>query len=102
MVDGTLVAFAAGLLQGIFEWLPISSEGNIAIVLTALGATHTAAVSFALFLHAGTALSATIYYRGELIKTLLSTSELDIRRPFAPATSVLSFLCVVTLTSGVI
>lgn len=102
MIDETLVAFVAGLLQGIFEWLPISSEGNIAIVLTTLGATPTAAVSFALFLHAGTALSATVYYRDELVKTLLSTSELDLGRPFDPSTSVLSFLCLATLTSGVV
>lgn len=102
MVDETLVAFVAGLLQGVFEWLPISSEGNIAIVFTTLGATPTAAVSFALFLHAGTALSAMTYYRSELVTVLRSTSELDLRRPFAQSTSVLSFLCVATLTSGVV
>jgi undecaprenyl-diphosphatase len=102
MVDETLVAFLAGLLQGIFEWLPISSEGNIAIVLTALGATPTAAVSFALFLHAGTALSAATYYRGELARILLSVSEFDLARPFAPSTSILTFLCVATLTSGAV
>ncbi|AUV84147.1 UDP-diphosphatase (plasmid) [Salinigranum rubrum] len=102
MVDETLIAFVAGLLQGIFEWLPISSEGNIAIVLTSLGATPTAAVSFALFLHAGTAISAMTYYRGEIAKILLSVSELDLGRPFSQSTAVLSFLCVATLTSGVV
>jgi undecaprenyl-diphosphatase len=102
MVDETLVAFAAGLLQGIFEWLPISSEGNIAIVLTALGATPTAAVSFALFLHVGTALSAITYYRSELVRILLSAFELDIKRPFAASTSILSFVCIATFTSGVV
>lgn len=102
MTDETLVALVAGLLQGIFEWLPISSEGNIAIALTALGATPTAAVSFALFLHAGTALSAITYYRSELIRMLLSASELDIERPFSPSTSILSFFCIATLTSGVV
>ena len=102
MVDETLVAFVAGLLQGIFEWLPISSEGNITILLTALGAAPTAAVSFALFLHAGTALSAMTYYRSEIVRILLSASDLDLERPFAPSTSMLSFLCVATLTSGIV
>jgi undecaprenyl-diphosphatase len=100
--DETLVAFIAGLLQGILEWLPISSEGNIAIALTTLGETPTAAVSFALFLHAGTALSATTYYRGELIEILRSAPNLNISRPFAQSTAVLSFLCVATLTSGIV
>lgn len=102
MVDETLVAFVAGLLQGIFEWLPISSEGNIAIVLTALGTTPTAAVSFALFLHAGTALSAITYYRGEVARILLSASDFSLARPFAPSTAILSFLCIATITSGVV
>lgn len=102
MVGDSLTAFVAGLLQGIFEWLPISSEGNIAIVLTALGATPSAAVSFALFLHAGTALSATVYYRDELTQTLRSLTEVDPRQPFVQPTAVLAFLFVATLTSGVV
>jgi len=40
-----------GLVQGIFEWLPISSEGNVALTLS---------------LCIRTALSATVYYRDRL------------------------------------
>ncbi len=61
-----LVAVVVGLVQGIFEWLPISSEGNVALALSVLGRSPEEAVAFALFLHVGTALSATVYYRDRL------------------------------------
>ncbi|EJN58135.1 undecaprenyl-diphosphate phosphatase [Halogranum rubrum] len=97
-----LIALVAGVLQGVFEWLPISSEGNIAIVLTALGSSPSAAVSFALFLHAGTALSATVYYRDELRDVL---GLLPAWRPgsaFDAETATLSFLAVATTVSIVV
>ena len=70
MDRSVLVAVVAGALQGVFEWLPISSEGNITVFLTALGSSPEAAVQFSLFLHVGTALSATVYYRDELTDVL--------------------------------
>jgi undecaprenyl-diphosphatase len=97
-----LVALVAGVLQGVFEWLPISSEGNIAIALTALGSSPSTAVAFALFLHAGTALSATVYYRDELREvagTLPSWRPAD---AFDGETATLSFLAVATVVSGVV
>jgi len=32
-----LVAVLAGVIQGIVEWLPVSSQGNLALVLTDIG-----------------------------------------------------------------
>jgi undecaprenyl-diphosphatase len=97
-----LVALVAGALQGVFEWLPISSEGNIAIALTALGSSPSTAVAFALFLHVGTALSATVYYRDELRDEL---ARLPAWRPgdaFGDETATLSFLAIATVVSGVV
>ncbi|WP_224333767.1 undecaprenyl-diphosphate phosphatase [Haloprofundus halobius] len=96
-----LVALVVGVVQGVFEWLPISSEGNIALALTAVGSDPTQAVQFALFLHVGTAVSATAYYRDELRAVL---AELPKWRPNAAfsATPTLSFLGVATLASGVV
>ena len=78
MDRATLVALVAGVLQGVFEWLPISSEGNITIFLTAVGTDPKAAVGLSLFLHAGTAVSATVYYRDDLRDVL---AELPAWRP---------------------
>jgi len=61
------VALLVGLVQGVFEWLPISSEGQVTLLLSLLAdAPEAGAAEFSLFLHAGTGLSATAYYRSEL------------------------------------
>jgi undecaprenyl-diphosphatase len=60
------VAAMAGIIQGIFEWLPISSQGNLAVFLTAVGTDPEVALQLALFLQVGTTLSAATYYREEI------------------------------------
>lgn len=103
MVDRSfLIALLAGILQGVFEWLPISSEGNITLFLTAVGTAPEAAVRFSLFLHAGTAIAAAGYYRDELGDVL---RELPRWRPdsaFDDRRAELSFLAVATVASGVV
>lgn len=101
MERGLLIAFLAGVLQGIFEWLPISSEGNIAIALTAIGARPESAVAYALFLHVGTALSATVYYRDELRDVLSNLPAWHPKSAFDGDTATLSFLGIATFASGV-
>ncbi|MFC6963859.1 undecaprenyl-diphosphate phosphatase [Halocatena marina] len=103
-MDGetALIAVIVGILQGIFEWLPISSEGNITIALTALGQSNTSAVSFALFLHAGTAVSATAYYRDELKAVLRSIPDWRPSEAFDGSTAELSYLAIATLMTGIV
>ena len=61
-----------GLLQGLLEWLPVSSEGNLVLVLVALfGLPAEETVSTAIFLHLGTGFAALIYFREEVIKIIL-------------------------------
>lgn len=103
-MDGetALIAVIIGFLQGIFEWLPISSEGNITIVLAALGFGNAGAVSFALFLHTGTAISAVAYYRDELIEVVRSVSTWRPSTAFDGSTAELSYLVVATLMTGLV
>jgi len=61
-----VVAVLAGLVQGVLEWLPVSSQGNLALVLTAVGTDPEIALQLALFLQVGTTLSAATYYREEI------------------------------------
>ncbi|WP_433625299.1 undecaprenyl-diphosphate phosphatase [Halomicrococcus sp. NG-SE-24] len=100
-----LIALIAGVLQGIFEWLPISSEGNITLFLTAVGAGPEAALQFALFLHVGTAMSAAAYYRDEVGDVLRAPFDLVSGRTsgglFSGETADFSFVFVATLASGV-
>ncbi|QAU12246.1 undecaprenyl-diphosphate phosphatase [Halorubrum sp. BOL3-1] len=61
-----LIAVLAGIVQGVVEWLPVSSQGNLALVLTAVGVAPDQALQLALFLQVGTTLSAATYYRDEI------------------------------------
>ncbi|MCU4718166.1 undecaprenyl-diphosphate phosphatase [Halapricum hydrolyticum] len=97
-----VVALVVGTLQGIFEWLPISSEGNLAIALSALGRSPDDAVAFALFLHLGTALSATAYYRHELRDVLELVPAWRPSRAFEGEQALVTFLAAGTLVSGVV
>ena len=56
-----IVYLILGSLQGIFEWIPISSEGIVALAAQyfKIGINP---VNFALFLHVGTLLAALCYY----------------------------------------
>lgn len=50
-----------GFLQGVFEWIPISSEGVVAIFSSYLVKDYNS-VDLALFLHLGTVLAAIVYF----------------------------------------
>ena len=68
-----ILGLVLGFLQGIFEWLPISSEGQLVIVLSNfLTLNAEAATSLALFSHIGTAFVVLVYYRKEFILVFMS------------------------------
>lgn len=104
MVSEIVAAVLFGALQGVLEWLPISSEGNVAVVVSALtGATPIAAVQLSLFLHAGTGLAAALYYREDIVALLHPVPPV---REFVSSTDSsrpeLAFLVLATLASGVV
>ncbi len=92
------VAVLLGVVQGVTEWLPISSEGAVAAVYSLLRNTSLSeAVAYALWLHLGTAFSALVAFRRQvrdLIKEITST-------PLAPS-PLLRFLVTATLISTAI
>lgn len=94
-----LVAVVAGAVQGLLEWLPVSSEGHVGIALAAAGADPTAAIELALFLHLGTATAATAYYRAEIPPLAGHLPALATRRPFEGATRETAFLVAATAVS---
>lgn len=60
-----------GIAQGIFEWLPISSEGAVALLESIGSKASLNAVDLALFLHLGTLIAVLIYFRKDWKKILL-------------------------------
>lgn len=102
-MDEQLLAVIVGAVQGVLEWLPVSSEGAVSLVLSLLGNTDPeAAVSYALFLHAGTALAATVYYRDEVADVLWTLPDLSADDPFDEGTADVAFLVVATLSSMIV
>lgn len=64
-----LTLILLGILQGIFEWIPISSEG-ITSLLSGLLIKEINPIELAIFLHIGTLFSAIVYYRKEWIDVI--------------------------------
>ncbi len=97
-----LIAIVLGLVQGLLEWLPVSSEGAVTIALSALGTSAGAATQYALFLHAGTAIAATAFYRDDLLDLLRDLPGWRPRSAFAGETADLTFFGVATGVSVVV
>ncbi|WP_122090005.1 undecaprenyl-diphosphate phosphatase [Halalkalicoccus subterraneus] len=95
-----LVAIAAGVVQGLVEWLPISSSGNLSLFLTALGTSPEIAVRLALFLQMGTTLSAALYYRETIAEAVLAAPGWRPRAAFSDSNAETSFILVATAMTG--
>lgn len=68
-----------GVVQGVTEWLPISSEGMNTLILTQLyNVPSTSAVLLSLWLHLGTLAASVIYFRRELWR-LFTTRDKTLR-----------------------
>ena len=72
-----LQLFLIAVLQGLLEWLPISSEGQIALVmLHVFNITDLSTIlSLIIWLHLGTAFSALIKYRVEYFRVLFPKTD---------------------------
>ena len=83
------------MLQGLLEWLPISSEGQIALVmLHVFNITESSTIlSLIIWLHLGTMGAALLKYRSEYFNVLFpKTAEFSYLR---------KFLIIVTLATGI-
>ncbi|MCD4844644.1 MAG: undecaprenyl-diphosphate phosphatase [Methanosarcinales archaeon] len=64
-------ALMLGIIQGIFEWLPISSEGQSMLILfNILHMDIDSALSIAIFLHLGTSFAVLIKFKDEFISII--------------------------------
>ena len=71
------VFIVLGIAQGVLEWLPVSSEGQIILLGTLFGIENSNLIlSIAFWLHLGTLISVIIYYRQEW-KTVFNIQDKD-------------------------
>ncbi|TKX62963.1 undecaprenyl-diphosphate phosphatase [Halorubrum sp. ASP1] len=97
-----LVAILAGIVQGVVEWLPVSSQGNLALVFTLVGTDPAAAVQLALFLQLGTTLSAATYYRTELAAAIQTVPGWRPATAYDPDHALASYIAVASLFTGIV
>jgi len=91
-----------GIIQGVAEWLPISSEGLLVLVQTQIsgGFNFKQMVSLALFLHLGTFLAALIYFKKDVF--LILQTFLRFSKAREDDKKLLLFLFTTTLISGIL
>jgi undecaprenyl-diphosphatase len=94
-----IYAAIIGLIQGISEWLPISSKTQIIVTSTyLLKLTFQQAYTFGLFMEVGTIIAAVVYFRKDLIKmvqVLFGSKNEEYRK-------LLTYIVVVTIVTGII
>ncbi|MBM3959470.1 MAG: undecaprenyl-diphosphate phosphatase [SAR202 cluster bacterium] len=96
--DSALAAVILGAVQGVTEWIPVSSDGAIATTSRYLfGSSLSEGVRMAFWLHLGTALAATIYFRSAIWRLL---RELVSRR--GRLTPEMWFLGLATVVGGLV
>ncbi|VVB75233.1 Undecaprenyl-diphosphatase [Candidatus Tiddalikarchaeum anstoanum] len=86
-----LELIASGIIQGIAEWLPISSQGIISLILLNSGYSLQQSVDIAFFLHSGTLLAMIMYFWSDVKRVLNPKTGQDVH--------LLSFLIWSTLFS---
>jgi len=86
-----------GVVQGVSEWLPISSKTQVIIVSTLLlGLTFTQGYTLGLFLEFGTFFAAAVYFRRELLLVFKAL----VGRGGPGGRLLLKYLLVVTVITG--
>lgn len=70
------ISFLLGLLQGITEFLPISSSGHLVFAEALLGFSPGQGITFEVVIHFGTLCSILVFYREKLAKIINSWGDL--------------------------
>ena len=94
-----IIALLAGLVQGVAEWLPVSSKTLILLTLLTYGFEAQTAYLMGLAINGATAVAAIIYFRGEILEML---SSIRSPRRYREGFTLLKFLIISTILTGLI
>jgi undecaprenyl-diphosphatase len=89
-----------GILQGFLEWIPISSQGNLILIMVYFfGLEAEQALNYSIFIHIGTSLAATTYFRKEI--SALFKALPNYRLNYSTNENrLISFLLLATMVTG--
>ena len=91
-----------GILQGVLEWLPVSSQGHLVLAMTyLLGIDSADALGLSVYLHSGTLFAAAIYFRRDLLALFRTLRSYRLRRS-EQESRLTSFLLFTTVLTGII
>lgn len=95
-----ILALLLGSVQGITEWLPISSSAFVALIYSLVGGPSSIkeTLAFTLFLHLGTVCAAILYFRKDIFALLKATTNL--RKAKSHTKKTIRFLVIATMISG--
>lgn len=83
-----------GIIQGIFEWLPVSSEAMVTLAgRFLLNTGYQESLGAAIWFHSGTAISALVYFREDVLRIA--------RSMFSGERRLLIFLVITTLATSI-
>ena len=99
MHSTTIPAIVAGVIEGVVEWLPVSSKTIITLYFAAIGVNVGSAYSLGLIANFGSFFAAFFYFRREVWGALKS-----LRHPFSdePYARLLRFIVVGTVATGIV
>jgi len=100
MLDQLLSTSILGLIQGLAEWLPISSTAHLRIAEHYFGLTSTA--FFNLILHIGTLVAVVFYFRTEVKNILRALAHLDFRSEYGAMIPLIILATIPTAIIGLI
>lgn len=96
---GFFEAIVLGVVQGLTEFLPVSSDGHLAVVYQIFGMEPD--LSYEIFLHAATLIAMYVYFWNDVVRLVASLSPRNRDRATADRRLVL-LIVVGTLISGVV
>ncbi len=93
-----------GILQGLLEWLPISSQGSLILVMVGFfGYSPERAIELSIYLHLGTLLVVLVYFQKEirqLFFQIKNYSFFDFQK--SRENKIISFIIISSLVTGLI
>lgn len=92
-----LDAAILGILQGLTEFLPVSSSGHL-VLARALLKVEPGGITFEVMVHFGTLMAVVVYFRAQILRLIQSLFDKEMKQERA----VLGYLVIGTLPAGVV